>query len=94
MVESALKWLDIDEFNSRAGYRPGFGYLDPAEAADEILDAVLEFRRAAEANGVTWLGLARQQLARECKLTHPCPTVLCHGQGCARSGGAETRRLG
>jgi hypothetical protein len=59
-----------------------------------IIGAVLEFRRAAEANGVTWLGLARQQLARECKLTHPCPTVLCHGQGCARSGGAETRRLG
>jgi hypothetical protein len=42
MVESALKWLDIDEFNSRAGYRPGFGYLDPAEAADEILDETLQ----------------------------------------------------
>lgn len=28
------------------------------------------------------------------ELTHPCPTVLCHGQGCARPGGAEERRLG
>jgi hypothetical protein len=40
-VESALKWLDIDELNTRAGYRPGFGYVDPAEAADEILDEAL-----------------------------------------------------
>jgi hypothetical protein len=37
-VESVLKWLDINELNTRAGHRPGFGYVDPAEAADEILD--------------------------------------------------------
>jgi hypothetical protein len=42
MVESALKWLDIDELNSRLGYQPGFGYADPAEAADEILDEALQ----------------------------------------------------
>jgi len=41
-VESALKWLDIDELNTRAGHRPGFGYVDPAEAADEILDEALQ----------------------------------------------------
>jgi hypothetical protein len=41
-VESALRWLDIDELNTRAGHRPGFGYVDPAEAADEILDEALQ----------------------------------------------------
>ncbi len=41
-VESALKWLDINELNTRAGYRPGLGYVDPAEAADEILDEALQ----------------------------------------------------
>lgn len=41
-VESALKWLDIDELNTRGDYRPGFGYVDPAEAADEILDEALQ----------------------------------------------------
>jgi len=30
-----------------------------------IIGAVMEFRRAAEADGITWLGLARQRLARE-----------------------------
>ena len=41
-VESALKWLDINNLNTRAGHRPGFGYVDPAEAADEILDEALQ----------------------------------------------------
>jgi hypothetical protein len=41
-VESALRWLDIDELNTRAGHRPGVGYVDPAEAADEILDEALQ----------------------------------------------------
>lgn len=41
-VGSALKWLDINELNTRAGYRPGFGYVNPAEAADEILDEALQ----------------------------------------------------
>ena len=41
-VEDALQGLDIEELNTRAGYRPGRGYVDPAEAADEILDEVLQ----------------------------------------------------
>lgn len=41
-VASALKYLDIDELNTRAGYRPGFGYVHPVEAADEILDEALQ----------------------------------------------------
>jgi hypothetical protein len=27
-----LGLLDINELNTRAGYRPGFGYVNPAEA--------------------------------------------------------------
>jgi len=41
-VAAALKWLDIGELNTRAGYQPGFGYVNPAEAADEILDEALQ----------------------------------------------------
>jgi hypothetical protein len=41
-VEGALKGLDIEELNTRAGYRPGRGYVHGAEAADEILDDALE----------------------------------------------------
>jgi hypothetical protein len=41
-VESALRGLDIEELNGRAGYRPGRGYLHPGEAADEILDEALQ----------------------------------------------------
>jgi len=41
-VASALKGLDIDEMNTRAGHRPGFGYVHPVEAADEILDEALQ----------------------------------------------------
>lgn len=41
-VESALKWLDIGELNTRAGYRPSFGYVHPVEAASEILDEALQ----------------------------------------------------
>ena len=41
-VESALRGLDIDELNGRAGYRPGAGYVEPGEAADEILDEALQ----------------------------------------------------
>jgi len=37
-VESALQGRDIEELNTRAGHRPGRGYVHPAEAADEILD--------------------------------------------------------
>ena len=41
-VEDALQRRDIEELNTRAGYRPGRGYVHPAEAADEILDEVLQ----------------------------------------------------
>jgi hypothetical protein len=41
-VGGALQGLGIDELSGRAGYRPGFGYFDPAEAADEILDEALQ----------------------------------------------------
>jgi len=41
-VESALRYLDIEELNGRAGYRPGVGYVDPGEAANEILDEALQ----------------------------------------------------
>jgi hypothetical protein len=41
-VESALRYHDIDELNSRAGHHPGRGYVDPGEATDEILDESLQ----------------------------------------------------
>ena len=41
-VADALQGLDIEELNTRAGYRPGRGYVHPAEAADEILDEALQ----------------------------------------------------
>jgi hypothetical protein len=41
-VEDALQGLDIEELNTRAGYRPGRGYVHPAEAADELLDEALQ----------------------------------------------------
>jgi hypothetical protein len=41
-VEAELRGRDIDEINGRAGYRPGVGYVDPGEAADEILDEALQ----------------------------------------------------
>lgn len=41
-VASALLGLDIMELNARSGYRPGHGYVHESEAAQEILDEVLE----------------------------------------------------
>jgi hypothetical protein len=41
-VEDSLQGLDIEELNTRAGYRPGWGYVRPAEAADGILDEALQ----------------------------------------------------
>ncbi len=41
-VEGALQGLDIEELSTRAGHRPGRGYVHPAEAADEILDEALQ----------------------------------------------------
>jgi hypothetical protein len=41
-VEEALQGLDIEKLSTRAGYRPGRGYVHPAEAADEILNEALQ----------------------------------------------------
>lgn len=41
-VQDALQGLDIEALNTRAGYRPGRGYVHPAEAADELLDEELQ----------------------------------------------------
>ena len=41
-VESVLRGLDIDQLNGRAGYRRGVGYVEPGEAADELLDEALQ----------------------------------------------------
>ncbi len=41
-VEDALQGRDIEELNTRAGHRPGRGYVHPAEAASEILDEALQ----------------------------------------------------
>ncbi len=41
-VEGTLQGLDIEELNTRAGYRRGRGYVHPAEAGDEILDDALQ----------------------------------------------------
>jgi hypothetical protein len=41
-VEYALQGLDIEELNTRAGHRPGRGYVHPTEAAGEILGEALQ----------------------------------------------------
>jgi hypothetical protein len=41
-VESALRFVEIDELNGRAGYRPGIGYVHPVDAAAEVLDELLQ----------------------------------------------------
>jgi hypothetical protein len=41
-VVDALQGHDIEELNGRAGRQPGRGYVDPGEAADEILDEALD----------------------------------------------------
>jgi hypothetical protein len=41
-LESALRYHDVDELSGRAGYHPARGYVDPGEAADEILDEALQ----------------------------------------------------
>ncbi|MDN5855265.1 MAG: hypothetical protein L0K86_20960 [Actinomycetia bacterium] len=41
-VESALRFVEINELNSRAGHRPGIGYVHPVDAAAEILDELLQ----------------------------------------------------
>jgi hypothetical protein len=63
-VENALTSRSIEELNSRAGYQPGQGYVDPSEAADEILDEELEdFRRDLERRAKLGMGTAAVELA-------------------------------
>jgi hypothetical protein len=33
---------DIEDLNGRAGYQPGIGYVHPVEAADDVLDELLQ----------------------------------------------------
>lgn len=40
-VEDVLQGWDIEELNGRSGRQPDGGYVDPGEAADEILDEAL-----------------------------------------------------
>lgn len=42
LVASSLASHSHEEIGDRAGYRPGRGYVEPAEAASEILDEELE----------------------------------------------------
>lgn len=63
-VTDALQGLDIEELNGHAGYRPGRGYVDPTEAADEILDEALEpFLRDLERRATLGMGTAAAELA-------------------------------
>jgi hypothetical protein len=63
-VESALRYHDIDELNGRAGYHPGRGYVDPGEAADEILDEALQpFRDDLARRGELGMSAAAAELA-------------------------------
>ncbi len=41
-VEFDLCSADIEQLNGRAGYQPGIGYVHPVEAADDILDELLQ----------------------------------------------------
>jgi hypothetical protein len=63
-VAGALRDLDIEELNSHAGYRPGRGYVHPAEAADEILDeALAPFLRDLERRAALGMTTAATELA-------------------------------
>jgi hypothetical protein len=46
-VADALQGLDIEELNTRAGYRPGRGYVHPAEAAEALQPFLDDLQRRA-----------------------------------------------
>jgi hypothetical protein len=63
-VAHVLRGLDIEELNGHAGYRPGRGYVHPAEAADEVLDEALEpFLRDLERRAALGIRTATVELA-------------------------------
>lgn len=63
-VAGALRGLDIEELNGRAGYRPGRGYVHETEAANEILDEALEpFLRDLERRATLGMSKAATELA-------------------------------
>lgn len=63
-VAGALRYLAIDELNTRAGYRPGFGYVNPSEAADEILDEALQpFLDDVQRRAILGMGPAATEVA-------------------------------
>jgi hypothetical protein len=61
-IESALTWPDIGELSRRAGHRPGIGYVDPADAADEILDEALQPSTTSSAGPASAWHPQRQRL--------------------------------
>lgn len=63
-VACALRYLDIEELNGHAGYRPHRGYVHPAEAAEEILDEALQpFLRDLERRAALGMATAATELA-------------------------------
>lgn len=63
-VADALRDLDIEELDGRAGHRPHRGYVHPVEAAAEILDEALEpFQRDLERRATLGMAIAATELA-------------------------------
>jgi hypothetical protein len=75
-VEDALQGLDIEELNTRAGYRPGRGYVHPVP-----LEYSIEWLTCAIANRldvvmVGWPGAAQDRLPADSPATRPgCPGI-------------------
>jgi hypothetical protein len=71
-VAGALRYLAIDELNTRAGYRPGFGYVNPSEA--DLMGWVSGFLDGAGSRGAsasTLQALARHWATAWQLLGHP-----------------------
>ena len=80
-VESALRSLDIDQLNGRAGYRRGVGYVEPGEAADELLDeALLPFLDDMTRRGTLGMTTAAAE----------CAVGILDGLYRCRDGGSES----
>ena len=80
-VEFVLRGLDIDQLNGRAGYRRGVGYVEPGEAAEELLDeALLPFLD----------DLARRGTLGMTTATAECAVGILDGLYRCRDGGSES----
>ena len=80
-VESVLRGLDIDQLNGRAGYRRGVGYVEPGEAADELLDeALLPFLDDLARRGTLGMTTAAAE----------CAVGILDGLYRCRDGGSES----